>query len=142
MRAYTCFRFPRHCAFGTSLKWAINRQNQANSSKQQRCGPNNSGALCGFFFRPSCALDCSTTENAKMAHANAATSRSDKPVTTTRKAYSIREFCHDHGIGRTLLYFLGKEGKGPRVMKVGGKLLISDEDAAAWRKAMAESSVA
>lgn len=53
-----------------------------------------------------------------------------KPVST------VAEFCADHRIGRTLLYQLIKDGKGPALMKVGRRTLISAEAAADWRKRM------
>lgn len=51
-----------------------------------------------------------------------------------RKAYSILEFCEAHGISRAQFYVLLKAGQGPRVMRVGGRRLISEEAAADWRK--------
>lgn len=51
-----------------------------------------------------------------------------------REAYSVDSFCDAYGIGRTLLYRLWSEGKGPRRMKVGERTLISREAAARWRR--------
>jgi hypothetical protein len=50
------------------------------------------------------------------------------------QAYSIEHFCCAHGLGRSTLYKLIKEGRGPRLMKVGKRTLISAEAAAEWRK--------
>ena len=44
-----------------------------------------------------------------------------------KKAYSISEFCADHGISRAGFYNLIKSGKGPRLMKIGTRRLISCE---------------
>jgi predicted DNA-binding transcriptional regulator AlpA len=53
-----------------------------------------------------------------------------------RKASSVDEFCIAHGISRAMFYKLLKVGKGPRVMRVGSRTLVSEESAAAWRRAM------
>ncbi|WP_221065048.1 helix-turn-helix transcriptional regulator [Methylomagnum ishizawai] len=50
--------------------------------------------------------------------------------------YSIPEFCKAHGFSRAMLYKLWAEGKGPRVMKIGKRTLISAESAAAWRHSL------
>ncbi len=51
-------------------------------------------------------------------------------------AYGVDEFCAAHGISRAKFYDLLKIGKGPRVMKVGTRTLISREAAADWRREM------
>jgi predicted DNA-binding transcriptional regulator AlpA len=56
------------------------------------------------------------------------------------KASTIDEFCEQHRFSRAFFYKLQKAGKAPRVMHVGARRLISDEDATAWRRAMAEAS--
>lgn len=56
----------------------------------------------------------------------------------TTKAYSIKEFCAQHGISRNLFYTLIKAGKAPRTLKLGKRRLISEEAAAEWRKACEE----
>jgi predicted DNA-binding transcriptional regulator AlpA len=55
-------------------------------------------------------------------------------------ASSIAEFCKRHGISIAMFYKLAKTGKAPRLMHVGVRRLVSDEDAAAWRRMMAEAS--
>ena len=52
------------------------------------------------------------------------------------KAYSVTEFCRDHGISRGLFYNLMRDGLGPRTMKVGRRTLISCEAAQEWRRRM------
>ena len=47
---------------------------------------------------------------------------------------SIPAFAAEHGISRSLLYKLWKEGRGPRISKVHGRTLISSEAAAEWRR--------
>jgi predicted DNA-binding transcriptional regulator AlpA len=51
-----------------------------------------------------------------------------------RAAYTIDEFCAAHGICRKTFYNLEKDGKGPRRMQVGARVLISIEAAADWRR--------
>ena len=50
-----------------------------------------------------------------------------------RAAYTIDEFCVAHRISRRKFYELEEEGIGPRLMRVGSRVLISVEAAAAWR---------
>jgi predicted DNA-binding transcriptional regulator AlpA len=49
-------------------------------------------------------------------------------------AYSVREFCCLHGIGRSTFYALLAAGLGPRTFKVGARTLISAEAAEEWRR--------
>lgn len=51
----------------------------------------------------------------------------NKPTAT------IPQFCDAHNISRTHLYELIKAGKGPRLMKLGRRVLISAEAASEWR---------
>jgi hypothetical protein len=50
------------------------------------------------------------------------------------RAYSIPEFCKTHGdISQAFFHALVAKGKGPRLMKIGARTLISVEAAAEWR---------
>ena len=50
------------------------------------------------------------------------------------RAYSIPEFCRTHGgISEAFFHKLVSEGRGPKLMKVGTRTLVSVEAAAAWR---------
>lgn len=51
------------------------------------------------------------------------------------EAYTVPEFCAAFRICRASFYNLQKAGQGPRVMRVGARVLISKEAAAEWRKA-------
>jgi hypothetical protein len=51
-------------------------------------------------------------------------------------AFSITEFCDAHCVGKTALYALWKEGRGPRYFLNGARRLISAEAAAEWRARM------
>lgn len=59
-----------------------------------------------------------------------------------RPASTVPQFCGDHNISRTHFYQLVKDGRGPRRMKVGRRVLISAEAAADWRREMERQSVA
>jgi predicted DNA-binding transcriptional regulator AlpA len=54
--------------------------------------------------------------------------------TMRRAASGIDEFCEDNGISRAFLYKLWRAGKGPRRIKVGRKVLMTDEAGADWRR--------
>jgi hypothetical protein len=53
---------------------------------------------------------------------------------TGKKAFSVDEFCAAHGISRAMFYKIRAAGKGPRLMAVGTRTLISVEAAADWRQ--------
>ncbi len=53
-----------------------------------------------------------------------------------RAAFSVAEFCREHGISRGLFYNMLREGRGPHVIKAGRRTLISHEAAAEWRRRM------
>lgn len=59
-----------------------------------------------------------------------------------RKAFTVHQFCADHSISRATFYNLINEGKGPVLMKVGSRTLISVEAAEAWRRRMEAESAA
>ena len=52
------------------------------------------------------------------------------------KLYSVREFCELSGISRGLFYALLRDGKGPHVMKLNRRTLISEQAASEWRLRM------
>jgi predicted DNA-binding transcriptional regulator AlpA len=53
-----------------------------------------------------------------------------------KAAYSFQEFCRLHSISRALLYKLIKAGRGPKILKIGTRSLITAEAAAEWRREM------
>jgi hypothetical protein len=58
-----------------------------------------------------------------------------------KPCYTVIEFCKEHGdISKVFFYKLLKLGKGPRLMKVGRRTLITAEAAADWRKQMEQDS--
>ena len=57
-------------------------------------------------------------------------------------AYDVAGFCRAHKVSRSLLYELWRQGRGPRVMRVGSRRLISREAAADWRREMESANSA
>jgi hypothetical protein len=49
-------------------------------------------------------------------------------------AYSVEEFCERHRISRAHFYNEVRDRRGPRLMKVGARTLITKEAAADWRR--------
>jgi hypothetical protein len=62
--------------------------------------------------------------------------------TSTPSAFTIAQFCDAHHISRTHLHNMCKVGKGPRMMKLGRRVLISAEAAADWRRQLEAESMA
>jgi predicted DNA-binding transcriptional regulator AlpA len=50
-----------------------------------------------------------------------------------RPALSVDQFCAKYGVCRASFYNLLKAGRGPKVMKLGSRTLISAEADEAWR---------
>jgi hypothetical protein len=57
---------------------------------------------------------------------------------TPKGASTIPEFCKQHNISVALFYKL--RSKMPRVREVGARRIITDEDAAEWRRTLPETS--
>ncbi|AUL48472.1 hypothetical protein BTL55_17025 [Bordetella trematum] len=53
-----------------------------------------------------------------------------------KATFTVAQFCDQHNTSRSFFYELIKQGKGPRLMKVGRRTLISAEAAAEWRRSM------
>lgn len=51
-----------------------------------------------------------------------------------REALSIALFCQLHSISRSTYFNLRADGRAPREMRVGTRVLISREAAADWRR--------
>ena len=52
----------------------------------------------------------------------------------TPGAFSVARFCEAYQISRALFYKLLKEGRGPAIMKVGRRTLISRSAATEWQE--------
>jgi len=50
--------------------------------------------------------------------------------------FSVSAFCADNGLSRSLFYRLLKDGRAPRVTKIGRRSLIAATAAAEWRAQM------
>jgi hypothetical protein len=57
------------------------------------------------------------------------------PPNAPRFAMSIKQFCESHSISEAFFHKLRAQGLGPATMKIGARVLVSVEAAAAWRKA-------
>jgi excisionase family DNA binding protein len=57
-------------------------------------------------------------------------------------AYTVEEFCSRHRITKRRFYELISEGRGPRLMRLGRRPLISREAAADFRRALEIESAA
>ena len=53
-------------------------------------------------------------------------------------AYSIEGFCKRHSISRSHYYNMKPAGTGPKESHSGGRVLITKESAAVWRKKITE----
>jgi hypothetical protein len=49
---------------------------------------------------------------------------------------SIASFCAKHRISKPTYHRLQRAGKGPREIRIGSRVLITAESAAAWRAAL------
>ena len=49
-------------------------------------------------------------------------------------ALSVDQFCDAHNVSRAYFYVLLKSNRGPRIMRVGRRTLVSAEAAADWRR--------
>jgi predicted DNA-binding transcriptional regulator AlpA len=54
--------------------------------------------------------------------------------------YSIAQFCVANGISLSTFYALKQKGQGPRLMKIGGRFVISPEAMADWRREREEEA--
>jgi hypothetical protein len=54
------------------------------------------------------------------------------------QVYTIKSFCSHYGFTTVHLWMLRKEGRGPRVMKLGRRVVITKQAALEWEAAMEE----
>ena len=50
--------------------------------------------------------------------------------------FTIAEFCERNRISTQFYYKLRAEGRAPRELRLGSRVLITKEDAAAWRASL------
>jgi predicted DNA-binding transcriptional regulator AlpA len=63
------------------------------------------------------------------------------PIDDNADAYTINEFCARNRISRPFLYRLFSAGLGPRVFRLGSRVLITREAAREWRAAREAATV-
>lgn len=51
-------------------------------------------------------------------------------------ALSVDGFCAAFGISRALFYIIRRQGRGPKLMKIGNRTLVSIEAADVWRRSV------
>ena len=56
-----------------------------------------------------------------------------RPLSTPPACFSVASFCCAHHISESFYFKLKGQGLGPREMRLGARVLITFEDAAAWR---------
>lgn len=61
-------------------------------------------------------------------------------MTTANDAHTVSTFCKTFQISRSMFYKLAREGKAPRLMKVGRRTLISAEATEEWQRRMEQSA--
>lgn len=61
--------------------------------------------------------------------------------TSTLAVFDVSAFCTAHKISRSFFYRLISEGRGPRLLKLGKRTLISVEAAAEWRMRIEQESI-
>ena len=52
------------------------------------------------------------------------------------KAYTVKQFTQAYNLSRSTIYRLWRDGRGPRVLRVGRKVLITVEAAQEWARSM------
>jgi predicted DNA-binding transcriptional regulator AlpA len=57
-----------------------------------------------------------------------------------KDADDIPTFCHRNNLSRSALYNAWKAGRGPRIMRIGRKVLITREAAEQWRRQCEQAS--
>ena len=59
--------------------------------------------------------------------------KTENSPTSPRHGWNISEWCDLYGFSRAFYYKLGKQGKAPETISVGGIRLITVEADASWR---------
>ena len=57
-------------------------------------------------------------------------------MTETPKAHDVNTFCKTFGISRSMFYKLQRQNKGPRILKIGKRTLITTEAIEDWQRQM------
>jgi hypothetical protein len=82
-------------------------------------------------------------KDSNMSRKMRAAKRQAQPVEAVEPlAYSIRQFCKAHSISKELFFKMRRKHLGPAEMRIGTRVLISHESAAAWRRAREQAAAA
>jgi len=65
-----------------------------------------------------------------------------RTIASPPEAFSILEFCVAHGISPSFYFKLKQRGLTPAEMRLGSRVLITKESAAAWRAARTAETAA
>jgi hypothetical protein len=57
------------------------------------------------------------------------------PIRGPPVAYTIETFCQAHHISKAFFHKFRGQGRGPRLTRIGSRVLITAESAALWRRA-------
>jgi predicted DNA-binding transcriptional regulator AlpA len=66
--------------------------------------------------------------------------RGRPPTRQPQDTYSIEQFCVANGISVSTFYALKRKGLAPRMMKIGGRFLVTPEAMADWRRQREEDA--
>src|SRR5437588_9783960 len=95
----------------------------------------------GRHREQQCREKRETVELKKVATNTPKQKRTPRPqLPLTRRLYSVAEFCLEHRISRSNFYNLQNQGRAPAITKIGHRVMISTEAAAAWRAALARAT--
>jgi hypothetical protein len=61
------------------------------------------------------------------------------PTMAAKRARTVKQFCADYGVGKTLTYAEIKAGR-LRAVKVGDRTLILHKDSEAWARSLPEAA--
>jgi predicted DNA-binding transcriptional regulator AlpA len=67
--------------------------------------------------------------------------KQNESITGHRPALSVDDFCEKYRICRASFYNLLKTGRGPKVLKLGARTLVSAEADDEWRQQYERDSV-
>lgn len=54
--------------------------------------------------------------------------------------YTVKEFCESAKIGVSFFYALQKSGKGPKVTRIGGRVLVRKTTAEEWLRKLEKAA--
>jgi hypothetical protein len=99
-------------------------------------------ALRPLFDRPTREDEEAERQRVAAERARRATERAHKHTAAAvkRHGFTIDEFCFSHGFSRATYYNLKAKQQAPEELRVLGKVIITDEAGARWRKKRAAAA--